>query len=444
MKEKEIITQIRSRLGIESLNEMQQATASASGSSILLLSPTGSGKTVAFTIAMLKRLGAPAGRVAAVVIAPTRELAMQIGGVVSKVAAGYRVVTLYGGHSMRDEAASLTVTPDIVIATPGRLLDHLNRRQLDISTATVAVLDEYDKSLELGFADEMRRLVRAMKRVHTIILTSATRLEEYPEYLNPGELTLLDFTETREGADADARPTVEKLRMISWQKDKLEALGELIDSLDDGGRTMVFVNHRESAERVFNYLKKKGLPAGLYHGGLEQNDREDSLEMFNNGTTPILVTTDLGSRGLDIAMTENIVHYHLPPTPQAWTHRNGRTGRLGGENGRVFIITADGEESVPEWVDWERDYHPRPSATPIVRHVATLYFNLGRREKISRGDIVGYLVNKGGLTAAEIGSIALRDHSALVAIPAAKAGETFARVAGEKIKNKRVKVSIKK
>ena len=443
MKEKEILRQIETRLGIKTLNDMQKLTAKAVGRSILLLSPTGSGKTIAFTVALLKRMESPSGRVQGVVIAPTRELAMQIGGVISKIAVGYRVLTLYGGHSMRDEAASLTVTPDIVVATPGRLLDHKNRKQIDLRSVSVAVLDEYDKSLELGFAEDMKRIVKAFGRVNTLILTSATRLDEYPEYLNPGDVSLLDFTQNISEEEA-LLPEVEKLRVISWQKDKLQALGDLVDSLENGGRTMVFVNHRESAERVYDYLKKRKFPVGLYHGGLEQRDREDALEMFNNGSTPILCTTDLGSRGLDIADTENIIHYHLPTTSEVWTHRNGRTGRLGGREGRVFVITADGEENLPEWVSWNREYHPRPANSPIKADVVTLYFNIGKREKISRGDIVGFLTHKGGLDGSDIGRIALRDHCSLVAVNITKVYSAVSQLSGEKIKNKRVKISIKK
>lgn len=446
MTEKEIRELIAARLGIKTLNKMQMLMATAVGRSILLLSPTGSGKTVAFAMALLKRLGPPSGNLQAVVIAPTRELAMQIGEVISKVAVGYRVLTFYGGHSMRDEAASLSVTPDVIVATPGRLLDHRNRHQIDLRSVRTAVLDEYDKSLELGFADEMRQIVRAMGRLKTLILTSATRLKEYPEYLNPSEVTCLDFTkkDVDEDKDEDSRPSVEKLRMVSWQKDKLQALEELVNSLENDGGTMVFVNHRESAERVYKHLRSLGFPAGLYHGGLEQRDREDALEMFNNGSTAILVTTDLGARGLDIIEAKNVIHYHIPVGEEMWTHRNGRVGRLGGHEGRVFIITAESEEDIPQWIEWDRDYHPHPALEPIQSKISTLYFNIGRREKISRGDIVGFLTHKGGLDGTDIGRIALRDHCALVAVNSAKANEALSRLAGEKIKNKRVKLSLKK
>jgi len=437
MKESIILDNIAKRLGIAGLNDMQRAVASARAPRIVLLSPTGSGKTVAFAIAMLRRMKAPTGAVQAVVIAPSRELVLQIAEVVRPIATGYKTVALYGGHSMRDEEASLSVTPDIVVATPGRLLDHLNRRQIDLSRVATVVLDEYDKSLELGFADEMKRVVGAMKSLTCEILTSATALGDLPRWLPAMESVTLDFT----GGDTGKapQPTLEVARVTSHVKDKLPVVIDLLHALPDG-RSIVFVNHRESAERVARALAGEGLPVGLYHGGLDQNDRENALEMFNNGTTPVLVSTDLASRGLDIADVANVIHYHLPTSPEAWTHRNGRSGRQG-TDGKVFVIISE-EENIPEWIEWDREYQPgAPSSDPVRSSVATLYINAGKREKISRGDIVGYLVHRGGLEAAEIGHIALRDHSALVAVPAAKVDGLLAALAPHRLKNTRVRVS---
>ncbi len=444
MKEKEILTQLREKLHIEALNPMQRAVGDAidSGESeIVLLSPTGSGKTVAFAVAMLKRLAGPGHGLRGVVVVPSRELALQVGGVVKTLANGYRVLTFYGGHPMADEVASLAVTPDVIVSTPGRLLDHLNRHQVDLSGVEIAVLDEYDKSLELGFADEMKCLVKAMRRVSTLILTSATPIGAYPEYLNPTRAVVIDFKEQKKSGPTVARPEV--LRVVSWEHDKLSTLGDLVDMIGDDGPAMVFVNHRESADRVYNYLKNRRLPVGLYHGGLEQNERENALEMFRNGTTPLLVTTDLASRGLDIPTVGSVIHYHQPATSEVLTHRNGRTGRLGGVTGKIYVITAD-DETIAPYMSWDREYHfaKNSSPRPFSSEMATLYFNVGRREKISRGDIVGYLVNKGGLRGDEIGRIDLRDHSALVAVPRDKARQVVAAVAPHKIKNTRARVSI--
>lgn len=437
MKEKEIRANIASRLAITELNPMQQRMAQLPGSgTFTLISPTGSGKTLAFAIPLLKSLGPSDGRVRAVVMAPSRELVLQIFEVIRPIATGLKTVAFYGGHPMQEEVNSLAVTPDIIVATPGRLLDHLRRGQLDLSGVRTLVLDEYDKALELGFADEMKRVCRKLTSVSLIILTSATVLAELPSYLPVSKRTeLIDFSES-----TSPRRQMQIVHVPSPVRDKLDTLIDLLRSLPDG-RVIVFANHRESVERIHAALRKAGLPAGLYHGGLEQHDRENAVELLNNGTTPILVSTDLGSRGLDIAELSAVVHYHLPPSAEAWTHRNGRTARQDAE-GEVYVITTD-EESIPEYIEWDRDYVPQgKSDRPITSSVATLYFNVGKKEKISRGDIVGFLIAKGGLEAGQIGRIALRDHSALVAVPRSEGRRLVKALTPEKIKNTRAKISL--
>lgn len=437
MKEKEIRANIASRLAITELNPMQQRMAQLPGSgTFTLISPTGSGKTLAFAIPLLKSLGPADGRVRAVVMAPSRELVLQIFEVIRPIATGLKTVAFYGGHPMQEEVNSLAVTPDIIVATPGRLLDHLRRGQLDLSGVRTLVLDEYDKALELGFADEMKRVCRKLTSVSLIILTSATVLAELPSYLPVSKRTeLIDFSES-----TSPRRQMQIVHVPSPVRDKLDTLIDLLRSLPDG-RVIVFANHRESVERIHAALRKAGLPAGLYHGGLEQHDRENAVELLNNGTTPILVSTDLGSRGLDIAELSAVVHYHLPPSAEAWTHRNGRTARQDAE-GEVYVITTD-DESIPEYIEWDRDYVPQgKSERPITSSVATLYFNVGKKEKISRGDIVGFLIAKGGLEAGQIGRIALRDHSALVAVLRSEGRRLVKALASEKIKNTRAKISL--
>lgn len=437
MKQQTIIDNILSRPGVESLNEMQRRMSGIQLSGIYtLLAPTGSGKTLAFSIPLLKSLKAPSGRPQAVVIAPSRELVMQIAEVIRPVATGYKTVALYGGHSMPEETSSLSVAPDIVVATPGRLLDHLRRETLDISAAHTLVLDEYDKALELGFADEMRRVCRRLKNLKFIILTSATPLAELPDYLPSLPLEIIDFTERGEAP----RSRMQVVRVESPSRDKLQTLIDLLRSLPDG-RVIVFANHRESAERIHRALVDAGLPAGLYHGGLDQNERENALTLLSNGTTPILVSTDLGSRGLDIPELSAVIHYHMPVSEQAWTHRNGRTARQKAE-GTIYVITSEADDT-PPFITTDRDYVPTArSASPIRSDVSTLYFNMGKKEKISRGDIVGFLIAKGSLDPSEIGVITLRDHAALVAVPRAKAAGLIKLLSPHRIKNTRAKISL--
>lgn len=437
MKEKELLTNIQARLGIAGLNAMQQRmSALQPKGTVTLISPTGSGKTLAFAIPLLKSLGTADGKVRAVVMAPSRELVLQIFEVIRPIATGLKTVAFYGGHPMQEEVNSLAVTPDIIVATPGRLLDHIKRGNLDLSGVRTLVLDEYDKALELGFADEMRRVCRRLTSVSFVILTSATPLAELPDYLPKSTRTeLVDFS-----GSASPRRQMQIVHVPSLSRDKLDTLIDLLKSLPDG-RVIVFANHRESVERIHAALRKAGLPAGIYHGGLEQNERENAVELLNNGTTPILVSTDLGSRGLDIAELSAVVHYHLPPTAEDWTHRNGRTARQDAR-GEVYVITTD-EENIPDYVEWDRDYVPQGhSDKPIESLTATLYFNVGKKEKISRGDIVGFLIAKGGLDAGQIGRIALRDHCALVAVPRSEAKRLIRDLAPERIKNTRAKISL--
>lgn len=435
MKRQDIIGLLRAQ-GIESLNEMQQRMASqpASGTTVLL-APTGSGKTIAFAMPLLLNL-APAGcGVQAVVIAPSRELVLQIAGVIRPLAAGYKTVAFYGGHPMAEEVASLSVVPDIIVATPGRLLDHINRATVAVAGVTTLVLDEYDKELELGFERDMKKIVRHMGALRRIVLTSATRLAEAPAYI-PGiaDAATIDFT-----PEATA-PHREAVWIESPARDKLDTLVDMLRARA-GERTIVFVNHRESAERVYRRLKADGIPAGLYHGALEQRERENALTMFANGTTPVMVSTDLGARGLDVEGVDAVVHYHMPVSEQAWTHRNGRTARYGAD-GSVYVITAEGED-VPAYVSLGRRWQPKVRQDAPVEWgaKATLYFNVGKKEKVSRGDIAGFLIAKGGLAPDEVGLITVRDHCALVAVPADKAGRAIAAAAENKIKQKRARVT---
>lgn len=436
METKIILERLRERHGIAVLNEMQQLMAGTEARKIILLSPTGSGKTVAFAMRLLRALHQPSGRVQAVVLAPARELVLQIADVIRPVAAGLKTVAFYGGHAMSEEVNSLAVVPDIIVATPGRLLDHLTRGTLSLQDVEALVLDEYDKSLELGFHDEMKRIARRMNNPGLIILTSATELKELPDFLPMKGAELVDFTTRGE------RSRLQIARVDSPERDKLGTLADLLRSLPNG-RAIVFVNHRESAERVYGFLKKERFPVGLYHGGLEQRERQLAIDLFNNGTTPVLVSTDLGSRGLDIDDVNYVIHYHLPLTPESWTHRNGRTARMG-NSGTAYAIIAE-EENVPEHVTWHRAYSPRSVAADGIRSdVATLYFNAGKKEKISRGDVAGFLMQKGGLAKDEVGKIVVGDHSAIAAVPRSKAAKVIETVAPYKLKNTRVKITLLK
>lgn len=436
MTQKEITDNVRDRLGIERLNAMQRTMQQVKSKRIVLLAPTGSGKTVGFALQLLRAVGAPCGDVQGVVIAPSRELVIQTAEVLRRLAVGLKVSALYGGHSVTEEKGTLSVTPDIVVATPGRLLDHMQRDRIDLSGVRALVLDEYDKALELGFQDEMSRIVRRMRHLSLVILTSATELPELPPFVDMKEAKVVDFRDAP--SLATARGAVDVMRVESPMADKLETLSHLLHSLPDR-RVIVFVNYRDAAERVYNAMKKSSLPVGLYHGGLDQIDRDKAIVRLNNGTTPILIATDLGSRGLDIDAVDAVVHYHMPGSQETWTHRNGRTARMGA-SGSVYVIESPADD-VPEWVVTERDYVPATPDGRVVSHTATLFFDAGKKDKISRGDIVGYLCQQGGLPAASIGKIDLRDRFAYVTVPAEAIKPLLKDLADKKLKGKKVRIS---
>ncbi len=436
MKESAIIEQIRSRLGIESLNNMQTTMASkANATNIVLLSPTGSGKTIAYLLPLLKNIKASTGRVQAVVIAPSRELAVQISKVAQTIAVGLKVTCCYGGHNVTDEENSLSVVPDILVGTPGRLLDHAKRGNVYLQPVRILVLDEFDKSLELGFHEEMRKLIKRMPNISRQILTSATRISDCPDFISLRDAETLCFL-----SESTVESRINVLRVESDMRDKLETLRTLLYNIEPG-KTIIFANHRESAMRIYEYLKKLHLPVGLYHGGLDQIDREKAVQMLNNGTFSIMVTTDLGSRGLDITGVKHIVHYHLPQTQETYTHRNGRTARID-NTGSVYVITGP-DEKIPDFISFDDSLALDSDAECRIRkEYETIFFSAGKKEKISKGDILGFILTKSGIEPSAVGRIDVADHYALVAVDARVAKSVLAAIAREKIKNQKVKISI--
>lgn len=443
MKEQEILKNINSKLHITELNVIQRKTIqkfSETKGDMIILSPTGSGKTLAFSIPLLKLITAGKGCVQAVIIVPSRELAIQIEKVVRAIANDIKVCVCYGGHNVIDETKSLSVTPDIIVATPGRLLDHLNRGHIDIYSTKMLVLDEFDKSLELGFSDEMEKLMRRMPNISRRILTSATRLQEYPRYLRLHNAETLDFLVKND----ELNSRIEVLEARSAEKDKLASLLALLANADVNSRCIVFLNHRDAVQRTYEYLIKNRVPVGLYTGALDQIDREKAVEMFNNGSFLVLVCTDLGSRGLDITDVEHIIHYHLPINAETYTHRNGRTARTDSKVGTVHVLLGP-DENAPDFVKFDGVEKIIDGAVPKMKALwTTLYFQAGRKEKISKGDVVGFLINQGGLSKDEVGAINSHDHYTLVAVPSSKAKSILDRISTQKIKNHRVRISIAK
>lgn len=405
---------------------------------VLLLSATGSGKTLAFLLPIVKMLDAANLKTQAIIIVPSRELALQIETVFKSMGTNFKVTCCYGGHKRETEENNLIQPPALLIGTPGRLADHIRRGNITIDSIETLILDEFDKSLELGFQEEMSFIIGSLKSINKRILTSATEAVEIPDFVGMDEFEKLDFLGD---ASEDTGLTIKTVK--SDGKDKLETLFRLICMLGDRS-TIIFCNHRESVERTSTYLKDKDILNVFYHGALEQQERDAALNKFRNGTVNVLVTTDLAARGLDIANIRYIIHYHLPDKEDSFTHRNGRTARMDASGTAILILSP--EEKLPSYIDTatEEIELPEESILPEKPKWSTLFIAAGKKDKVNKIDIVGFLSNKGQLKKEDIGLIEVKDFFSFVAIKKIKVGEVLRLIKDEKIKNKKVKIAVAK
>ena len=428
------IEKILKKLGISELNEMQQHAAEAimrSDGDVVLLSPTGTGKTLAYLLPLVQQLDATSDQVQALVVVPGRELALQSDTVLRDMGSGIRSASCYGGRATMDEHRKLKeIQPQIIFGTPGRLNDHLDKDNINRYHIHWLVIDEFDKCLAMGFHQEMQKLIKSLPALRRRILLSATNAEQIPQFVNMAKKgTLVDFLPEEE--QTSERVTLYEVK--SPQKDKLETLRNLL--LDFGNESsIVFLNYRDSVERVNDYLAKQGFVTSFFHGGLEQRQREAALYRFSNGSVNVLVATDLASRGLDIPNIQNIIHYHMPESEEGYIHRVGRTARWD-KQGRAFFITGL-EEHIPDYVEGEVENFQLPTSDlkPQSPRMATLYIGKGKKDKVSKGDIVGFLCKKGGLQADEIGRIDVTDRYTYVAVKREKLQQVIRQTQGEKIK----------
>jgi superfamily II DNA/RNA helicase len=441
MKQKKYsLENILSNLKIDSLNEMQQASVEANQKEedVILLSATGSGKTLAFLLPVLENLDDENKDTQALIVVPSRELAMQIEQVFKKMGTGKKITATYGGHKREIEENNLIQPPALIVGTPGRIGDHIRRGNITVDSITTLVLDEFDKSLELGFLEEMKFILDSLKNVRKKVLTSATEAVEIPEFIrlkNPQRINFLNPGDEKKGLEIKT--------VLSPEKDKSETLFKLICYLGNRS-TIVFCNHREAVERTSNLLSEKGIYNEFYHGGMEQQQRDSALSKFRNGTTNVLVTTDLASRGLDIANIRYIIHYHLPLTEDAFTHRNGRTARMEASGTAILILNE--EEKLPAYIHEEVETItlPEKSILPEKPKWATLFIAAGKKDKVNKVDIVGFLTNKGQLKKEDIGLIDVKDFFSFAAIRKVKMNHLLHLIKDQKIKNKKVKMEVAK
>ncbi|HWH63477.1 MAG TPA: DEAD/DEAH box helicase [Ginsengibacter sp.] len=432
------IEEILFNLKIDKLNEMQLASIEANKTSadIILLSATGSGKTIGFLLPVIERLDHNNKKTQALVVVPSRELAIQIEQVFKLMGTGFKVTSCYGGHKREVEQNNLVQPPAIIIGTPGRLCDHIRRGNITTDAIETLILDEFDKILELGFLEEVSFIVSYLKSLKKRILTSATETVEIPGFIGINNSIRLNYL---------SEDAIEKGLSIqsvqSPEKDKNETLFKLICYF--GNRSaIIFCNHLESVERTGNFLSQSGIVNEFYHGAMEQQQRDSALCKFRNGTVNVLVTTDLASRGLDIPNIRYIIHYHLPHTEEIFIHRNGRTARMDASGTAILILSED--EKLPPYINQDVEEIQLPDAVilPEKPKWSTLFIAAGKKDKVNKVDIVGFFSNKGELKQEDIGLIEVKDFSSFVAIRKSKVGHVLQLIKNERIKNKKVKIEI--
>lgn len=436
---KNMLKPILNKFDITELNSMQKETIEKvqTKSDVVLLSPTGTGKTLAFLLPLIEKLDANISDIQSLIVVPTRELAQQIEQVARKMGTGFKINAVYGGRAGSLDKIDLKHKPAILIGTPGRIADRLRRDNFYVKNIKTLILDEYDKSLEIGFDKEMTEIVEALPNIEQRILTSATSDAGIPAFLGLHKPIFINYL--KEGSSQLSIKTV-----ISPQKDKLETLKDTLCFIGNEPG-IVFCNFKDALKRVSEFLTDNGIGHECFHGGMEQIERERTLVKFRNGTTQLLLATDLAARGLDIPEIKFIIHYHLPLRNKEFTHRNGRTARMNSD-GNAYILHWNGEE-LPDFIqekepDYQEITEEEKATTPLASIWRTLYITGGRRDKISKGDVAGLFFKQGNINKEQLGVIELKQNCTYVGVHAKIAEKLIAKTNNTKLKKKKVRISL--
>jgi len=430
---------ILEKLRIASLNPMQQEAIDIieKTANTVLLSPTGTGKTLAFLLPLIEILDAESAEVQALILVPSRELAIQIEQVVRNMGSGFKVNAVYGGRPISKDKIELKHNPAILIGTPGRILDHFSSERFSKASIKTLILDEFDKSLETGFENEMNEIIHQLPYLNKRILTSATHGVEIPRFVGLEKPEIINYIKDK----PKSRLTIETV--VAQDKDKLKTLvGLLLHLGNEPG--IIFCNYKDSIERVSAFLDTHDINYANFSGGMEQRDRERSLIKFRNGTCQVLIATDLAARGIDIPELKFIVHYELPRAVEEFTHRNGRTARVNAK-GTAYVLQWE-KERLPNFIEKSE---PLSIAKNVVnkpqtnsRYWETLFISGGRKDKISKGDIAGLFLKQGGLDKDQLGVIELKQDCAFVAVPLSLANVLVEKLNNTRLKKKKVRVTV--
>jgi len=416
------------------------------GHDLIAQAKTGSGKTAAFALALLTRLNPRHFAVQAMVLCPTRELADQVTQEIRRLARyedNIKILSLCGGTTMRPQMASLEHGAHIVVGTPGRIMDHLDRGSLKLDALNTLVLDEADRMLDMGFYDDIAFVVKQCPTERQTLMFSAT----YPDGVsrlarqfmhNPHEVKLLEKHEHN------------KIRQRFYEvnnEDRLQAVGILLKHYRPVS-TLAFCNTKQQCRDLLDVLHAQGFHALTLNGDLEQRERDQVLIQFANRSCSVLVATDVAARGLDIAQLEAVINVDVTPDPEIHIHRIGRTGRAD-ENGWALSLCSSGEKrrvaNIAQMMGIAPEWHELASLlndddAPLVPPMVTLQILGGRKEKIRPGDVLGALTGEAGFTREQVGKITVTDQSTYVAVARNIANVAVKKLSAGKVKGKTVKV----
>tara|TARA_B110000483_G_C18164966_1_gene530863 strand:+ start:486 stop:1787 length:1302 start_codon:yes stop_codon:yes gene_type:complete len=430
--EKKTTEEIMAKLNISQLNKMQEMAIKKADwdQDLVLLSPTGSGKTLAYLLPLLKKIDPKKPGVQALIVVPTRELAVQVENVLRDMGTGYKVNSFFGGRPKSIDRENLRSQPTIAIGTPGRLSDHFESERIYAKTVANIVLDEFDKCLEAGFEDEMKSIFQWCNLCRTRMLTSATQHQKVPEFVG-----------LRNPAEIEYFPEFESKLMLktiySPYKDKLDTLYQAICHMGNQPG-VVFCNFKDSIQRVSDFLKLKGITHSTFHGDLDQNNREKSLIKFRNGSSQVLLASDLAARGLDVDDLGFVMHYHIPMKEHEFTHRNGRTARMN-KDGIAYVLRWVDDQDLPAYIEDYPEEVLSDAPHPDQAKWETLCMSVGRKDKVSKGDIAGFLSKQGNLSRDDLGKIEIQPHMSYAAVNPAKL-QALLKI-HSKIKNNKVRIT---
>ena len=436
------------RLGYTSMTAIQAASLplALADKDLIAQAKTGSGKTAAFALALLANLNPRRFAVQALVLCPTRELAEQVTQEVRRLARAedhVKVLTLCGGSVMRTQLASLEHGAHIVVGTPGRIMDHLERGSLNLEALNTLVLDEADRMLDMGFHDDIATVAKQCPKQRQTLLFSAT----YPEGIAKLAAAFMREPQTVTVAEQHSAAKIRQLFFEVREDERLHAVSLLLNHYRPVS-TLAFCNTKQQCRNLVDVLKAQGFVALELHGDLEQRDRDQVLVQFANRSCSVLVATDIAARGLDIAELEAVINVDVTPEPATHTHRIGRTGRVDAEGWAFSLASMDemGRVGQIEHVlGFKSEWQPLASLTPASKEplrppMATLQILGGRKEKIRPGDVLGALTKDLGYAAAQIGKINVNEFSTYVAVERAVAPQVLKKLSTAKVKGRAVKV----